>query len=259
MIEALKQYRWYWRIEPGVKYSCAITYDPFVEMERRGKTYGYTAALWEIGETCPSLFRAVDDFRKQQNIPATPMWKALIEPSWAPLPIRRLLGWLGISHYDRTGNVWNLCHYWSNFEIADLDFFRGEAYQDLFHHLDREGGFYYERWGDAPVHSLAVHLLLPPEKVHHFSDVGYSHPPFFQCPGNAPGGQLLENSALGPPDENMSPERPGAVGCRCECIDERRRNIQSVCLAKVQAPMSYHRPTWLQRFRKQYPYTVNIP
>jgi hypothetical protein len=33
---------------------------------------------------------------------------------------------------------------WSNFEIADMDFWRGPAYTAFFEHLDFTGGFYYE-------------------------------------------------------------------------------------------------------------------
>jgi alpha 1,2-mannosyltransferase len=33
---------------------------------------------------------------------------------------------------------------YNNFEIADMDFWRGEAYSAFFDHLDREGGFYFE-------------------------------------------------------------------------------------------------------------------
>jgi alpha 1,2-mannosyltransferase len=33
---------------------------------------------------------------------------------------------------------------WSNFEIADLDFWRSEAYMKYFEYLDSKGGFYYE-------------------------------------------------------------------------------------------------------------------
>jgi hypothetical protein len=33
---------------------------------------------------------------------------------------------------------------WSNFEIADMDFWRGEAYTAFFDFLDSQGGFYYE-------------------------------------------------------------------------------------------------------------------
>ena len=32
----------------------------------------------------------------------------------------------------------------SNFEIADMDFLRGEAYSAFFEYLDSLGGFYYE-------------------------------------------------------------------------------------------------------------------
>lgn len=59
------------------------------------------------------------------------------------------------------GNSYNLCHcksqqalahlstlyvsvVWSNFEIASMDFWRGEAYTKFFEHLDATGGFYYE-------------------------------------------------------------------------------------------------------------------
>ncbi|KAJ4307255.1 hypothetical protein N0V88_000637 [Collariella sp. IMI 366227] len=132
-LPALKPYKWYWRLEPGVRYTCAITYDPFFEMARRGKTYGFTIALWEEPATCPSLFRAVDDFRIASNLPSHPAWNALLK-STSPwhlqlYPIRKLLGYLNRPHYSRSGERWNMCHYWSNFEIADLDFFRGDAYQ----------------------------------------------------------------------------------------------------------------------------------
>lgn len=63
---------------------------------------------------------------------------------------------------DNQGKTYNVCHcaqfivhylpmvlpnlyaVWSNFEIADLDFWRGEAYQKFFEHLESKGGFYYE-------------------------------------------------------------------------------------------------------------------
>jgi hypothetical protein len=33
---------------------------------------------------------------------------------------------------------------WSNFEIADMDFWRGPAYTAFFQYLEATGGFYYE-------------------------------------------------------------------------------------------------------------------
>ena len=80
------------------------------------------------------------------------------------------------------GNTFNLCHFWSNFEIADMDFWRGPAYSAFFDYLEKTGGFYYERWGDAPVHSIAASLFARKDQVHFFRDIGYRHDPFQRCP-----------------------------------------------------------------------------
>ncbi|KAK4196076.1 family 15 putative glycosyltransferase [Triangularia verruculosa] len=267
-LEALKEYKYYWRLEPGVSYSCSLTYDPFLEMARRGKKYGYTVALWEEPNTCPSLFRAVDEFRTQNNIPMHPNWKAMIdtETNWLlkPAPIRWLLGkMLRREHYNIKGEKWNLCHYWSNFEIADLDFFRGDQYQRLFKHLDKSGGFYRERWGDAPVHSLAVHLLLEAKELHHFSDIGYYHHPFWQCPQNAKGRQLLDDVMIGEASQKMTEEQEGGFGCRCECglgnsDDFRMRNNRGICLERMQQPAAWTRASWWDLRRRRWPYTVGF-
>ncbi|KAI1329034.1 glycosyltransferase family 15 protein [Xylariaceae sp. FL0255] len=243
-VEALKKYKWYWRLEPGVDFSCSITYDPFREMARNNKVYGYTIALWEEKRTCPSLFRKVSDWKEAQDIPTTSLWNAGIDPSWVPWPFRSLMSWF--SHRDRNGDGWNLCHYWSNFEIADLDFFRGEKYRSLYQELEKSGGFYYERWGDAAVHSLAVNMLAEPHQVHHFSDIGYRHDWYYQCPANTPGGQLPESKTLNSVKESWAPEIAGGVGCRCECDGRKTRNTASYCEHKLKAPNTIDRPwsTW---------------
>jgi alpha 1,2-mannosyltransferase len=78
-------------------------------------------------------------------------------------------------------------HYavWSNFEIADLDLWRSEAYSKFFDFLDEKGGFYYERWGDAPVHSIGAALFARKDQIHFFNDIGYRHEPFQHCPQGA--------------------------------------------------------------------------
>jgi hypothetical protein len=38
------------------------------------------------------------------------------------------------------------------------------------------------RWGDAPVHSLAVAMMLKTSEVHFFNDIGYKHNPLMHCP-----------------------------------------------------------------------------
>lgn len=106
---------------------------------------------------------------------------------------------------DNGGDTYNLCHFWSNFEIASMDFWRGEAYSQFFDYLDSTGGFYYEvrlvqstfmfasihsftdrhwiqRWGDAPVHSMGVALFARKDQIHFFDNIGYEHAPYTHCP-----------------------------------------------------------------------------
>lgn len=122
-------------------------------MAKRNKVYGWTISLWEQPNTCPSLFRHASDFKESRRIPTTSLWTAMMQASWFPYPFRRWMAWL--PHHDRFGDAWSLCHYWSNFEIADLDFFRGPEYQNLFEYLDSKEGFYKER-----VRPLAGAFLL---------------------------------------------------------------------------------------------------
>ncbi|KAI0512554.1 glycolipid 2-alpha-mannosyltransferase [Xylaria bambusicola] len=234
-LEALSKYKWYWRLEPDVDFTCAITYDPFVQMAKHKKVYGYTIALWEVGKSCPGLFHATTAWKSLKGIPSSSLWSAMMEASWMPFPFRSFLSWL--PHRDAAGDVWSLCHFWSNFEIADMDFFRSRAYQDYFEYLDKKGGFYQERWGDAAVHSLAIGMLADPQQVHHFEDIGYRHAKFYQCPANALDGQLPDSPSL-VKNKPWSPESAGGIGCRCECDGKTGRNFQSYCLDRLKQPSS---------------------
>ncbi|KAM0280357.1 hypothetical protein ACHAQH_004070 [Verticillium albo-atrum] len=207
-LEIMQQYRWYWRLEPDTDFYCALTYDPFVEMARAGKVYGFTIALWELLNTVPSLFARTSAYKEARRLPSLGLWQAMVDAAALPWPLRDLMGLL--DNRDRRGDSWSGCHYWSNFEIGDMEFFRGREYQEYFEAMDETGGFFFERWGDAPIHSLGVAMLLDASQVHHFDDIGYRHGKLHQCPNNAPGGQMLSSKTL----EGMkgSPEKEGGIG-----------------------------------------------
>ena len=160
--ELVKGYDYYWRIEPGVKFFCKMNYDPFKFIRENNKEYGFVIAIREFMQTIPTL------------------WESTIE--FLSLNRDKLQKINGLRFILDGGDNYNGCHFWSNFEIASFNFFRSEIYQQYFDFLDRKGGFYYERWGDAPIHSLAVSLFLDKEKIHFFDDIGYEHPPFMHCP-----------------------------------------------------------------------------
>jgi mannosyltransferase len=200
-------------------------------MAKHGKTYGYTIALWENGRTAPSLFRKVSDYKKAMSYTTTSLWSAMMAPSYAPWPLRRVLALL--RNRDAAGDLWNACHFWSNFEIADMEFFRSSQYRDMFQMLDKDGGFYYERWGDAPVHSLAAALLLRPDQVHHFADFGYQHGTFQYCTFKATRKEIRDGVLV--PAVNTAgtdSEKRAELGCRCTC-DRDVQIINPTCFNKI--------------------------
>lgn len=162
--ELLQQFDFYWRVEPDIEFFCTLPYDPFVFMRDNGKVYGFNVMLPEYRETIKTLWPTTLEFMTEH---------------WDLIPEKNSLD----AFVDNNGD-YNLCHFWSNFEIADMRFFRSKAYTEYGKFLDQTGNFFYERWGDAPVHSLAVAMFLSPDRIHFFEDIGYKHPPYMNCPIN---------------------------------------------------------------------------
>lgn len=180
----LSRYQYYWRVEPDVRLTCDIPRDLFKYMADHDVWYGYALTIFEYRETIRLLWSTFKEFLAtepavENNLPLLPMVQN-----------------------DDEYQSYNLCHFWNNFEIANLDLFRNDKYQRLFDHLDQLGGFYYERWGDAPIHTLAVVLALNQSQVHWFDEIGYSHRPYHQCPQNDH--KWIQNRCVCDPDDDFS-------------------------------------------------------
>lgn len=284
---------WYWRVEPNVEFYCDLTYDPFIEMEKRGKKYGFNVMLFDLYYSIPGLFRHVQTFIKKHGIKVKSSWKLFVLSSkWLdgedklgvydgihnshdlvveiqdqiylqkfihevkgktedvftknPYLTRRILQrskQMPKLHEDRTDKEdYNLCHFWSNFEIARVDLFTSPEYQQFYQHLESAGGFYKERWGDAPVHSLAIGMFLDLNEVHYFRDIGYRHEIFVHCPANAPERQLEYSpnpnyvAFTSGAEELAFPDKPryNGVGCRCRCPKEYKDIENTDCMKKWQ-------------------------
>ncbi|EPX75354.1 mannosyltransferase complex subunit [Schizosaccharomyces octosporus yFS286] len=210
----LLKYQWYWRVEPDVTFTCDIPYDPFYYMKNNGKVYGFVIAIKELEDTVPSLFRYSSAYRRSKQLNSG-LWNFFLESSESekisdnelvdvdsgdsqtPLTSQldaKMKTLYSEENSNMDGESYNMCHFWSNFEIANFDFFRNDLYEDFFQKMDRTGGFWTERWGDAPFHSLAAGLFLKETEVHYFRDFGYRHSDIYHC------GQDL--------------------GCNCECLSE---------------------------------------
>lgn len=79
--------------------------------------YGFVITILELPNTIPTLWEATQSFMKTNAdlIPEKNLMPFVTAPDGS----------------------YNLCHFWSNFEIGDLNFFRSKAYQRYFDHLDR--------------------------------------------------------------------------------------------------------------------------
>ncbi|KAI9793320.1 MAG: hypothetical protein M1833_000765 [Piccolia ochrophora] len=153
----LKDFDWYWRVEPDVHFFCDINYDVFRFMRDNSMKYGFNMNILDDARSFPSLWSRTRSF-----INAHP---ELIHPEAD-------LDWLLDAH---NGGEYNNCQFFSNFEVGDLRYFRGEANERYFDWLDRGGGFFYERFGDAPIHTLSVAMFVPKREIWYFRDIGYQH------------------------------------------------------------------------------------
>lgn len=130
-------------------------------MIEHNKTYGFTIAVKELRETVPNIFRYASAYKRLNNLTSQGLWEMFVEPQPDKepeppanpnhLPEEVLRSDPGrnrppeIDPEAMEGEKYNMCHFWSNFEIARLDFFRSKAYEDFFQMMDRSGGFWMER------------------------------------------------------------------------------------------------------------------
>ncbi|OTA61542.1 glycosyltransferase family 15 protein [Hypoxylon sp. EC38] len=177
----LANYDWFWRVEPAVQFYCDINYDVFRFMQDNDMAYGFNMAILDDARSFPSLWERT---------------KAFIDRNEELIDEDADFNWLLHTAEDRDETIrpntggeeaasdgeYNNCQFYSNFEIGSLDFFRSKEHRAYFDHLDRSGGFYYERFGDAPVHTLSVSMFLPKRRIWYFRDIGYAHGLCEQCP-----------------------------------------------------------------------------
>jgi mannosyltransferase len=137
-----------------------------MEMISANKTYGFTIAVKELKETVPNIWRYASAYKRNNNLVSKGLWEMFVEnppdPPKKPLPeddpnykkplpeeilqsepSHRALP--DIDPEAMEGEKYNMCHFWSNFEIARLDWFRSKEYEDFFNTMDRSGGFWTER------------------------------------------------------------------------------------------------------------------
>ena len=145
----MQQLEFYWRLDADSMLLENVAADPFDVMKKNGRVYGYNVIAFEDAAVAQGLFDAV-------------------KPHFARGAAARTLG----VHVNATD--WNKSMFYTNFEISRVDFWRSASYARFFQDVDRAGGIYLRRWGDAPIHFLAVAALLKDEQLEAFS-IPYWH------------------------------------------------------------------------------------
>ncbi|KAI7865783.1 nucleotide-diphospho-sugar transferase [Spinellus fusiger] len=160
-----KNTEYVWRVEPESTYSCNMPdIDPFLDMKENKKSMGFILTSKESPKTVPGLWKVTRAFIDDYS-------SLVVSPDDSVMP------WI----VDEKGD-YNMCHMTNSFEIVNMDFYRSSAYQKYFEYLDRSGGFFYGRWSDAPVRSMAVAMFLTRDQIHYFNKLGYSHTVNSHCP-----------------------------------------------------------------------------
>lgn len=77
---------------------------------------------------------------------------------------------------------YSLAIFFTNFAIANVSLFRDHPMiQDWLTRVDQSDGIYQHRWGDAPIHTLALTQFLPRRSIVQFRYFGYMHRQEYVC------------------------------------------------------------------------------
>ncbi|KAF9205960.1 hypothetical protein BGZ59_000200 [Podila verticillata] len=148
----MQKYEYYWWVESDVNYYCDM-YDPFKTLCETGSVYGWVISIPEFMQAIPTLYSTILRFMEEHP--------QFIHP-------KSIFNKFMLTDQQGDADMCNGCHFLFNFEIGSLNFWRSEAYMTFFDYLDKASGFYYERWGDAPVHSIALALVTEESQLHFF-------------------------------------------------------------------------------------------
>ena len=137
-----------WRLDDDSFILSEIKYDIFKFMSDHDLVYGYNIVTKDSMGKVTNLWKNATFFIKQYNITT--------------------------EFFDKWRNG---AMFYNNFEISSMKlwFSKSYMYQVYINIIDRAGGIYYHRWGDAPIKSIAVAMFVPLNKTHCFRDFKYKH------------------------------------------------------------------------------------
>ena len=123
----LSSYEYVWMLDTDAFILGPISYDPFAVMAAANATYGYIDVNVETPEVAGGLADCVEEYLADH-------------PRVRPTLLRKY----------KSGGKWDGSKFYTNFQVARLDYGRSEGYRRFFDHVDRNGGIFRHRWGNDP-------------------------------------------------------------------------------------------------------------
>jgi alpha 1,2-mannosyltransferase len=149
---------YYWRMDTDLYLRHPIPFDPFVWAAQRRLDYVYGGTSHDGPQVVEGLWAAtLEHMRRARMHPRSLM--PLARSTWGLATVPDLPVDAAIDLMLRAG--YNRFIYYNNFELSRPSVWRTPAYRAYIAALDADGGIFRHRWGDAPIRTLAAHMLVP--------------------------------------------------------------------------------------------------
>ena len=135
-----------WRLDDDSDLLSPVEVDVFQYMQQNDIEYGYQMIVVDAPHCMVGLWDAARQYVASNNI-TTQFFH-----QWSDIQM-----------------------FYNNFELSKLSFWLSRQYQEYIEHIDQLGGIYYNRWGDAPIKSIAVSMFMPKRKLRNFRNISYQH------------------------------------------------------------------------------------
>lgn len=135
-----------WRLDDDSNLRKPVDLDLFIIMQKNHFKYGYIHSVYDLPSCIRGLWESTQLYINKSAINTT------------------------FFHEEKRGYVFA-----NNFEISKISFWLSDNYRKYFDYIDKTAGIYYNRWGDAPIKSIAVMMFVPRRQIYIFPNMSYSH------------------------------------------------------------------------------------
>ena len=165
----VKEYDYVMRLDDDSLIEEPIKEDLFQWMKNKDLNYASNFLHVDCGICCYGM----KDFFEQHFPEKKEMIKELFMEQKVPMravqfhPFRTILSITQnpLPELKETETLWMPIMYYNNFFMTKTSFWYQGDVKEILKKIDEDGSIFYFRWGDAPLQSLIVMLLSPPEKV----------------------------------------------------------------------------------------------